>query len=242
MTSGAVQFVLVDPVGRRTGFDPASGNTLNEIPESDYQLEFFTDEEDPSAPSTPYTYSLSLGQPTSGTYGLTLFGDADADFIEHVNAYDGNGGYSDQEIQGHVSPTSVVKQTVVYSSSPGSQVVVNGAPTATPTKTIVPTATPTPTPMATASRTLTPAATKDAFYSDSHSEAHANAHSDSNPDAHRHPDSDPYPHPDANVYAHSDTHPDIDSYSHEHTDPYAHSDADSYADAHANSDGDTYAH
>lgn len=83
-----IEYFLTDPMGRRLGVDPATGQAFNEIPDADYSLENLTSDIDGEAGSThpsvdalvPHpvdgTYRLQVTGTDTGTYSLTLLGTA----------------------------------------------------------------------------------------------------------------------------------------------------------------------
>jgi len=69
--------LITDPLGRSVGFDPATNNTVNGIPDAFY--------------SGPYTepQEVCIPEPIDGTYSITLVGTATGNYtltIEYVNA------------------------------------------------------------------------------------------------------------------------------------------------------------
>jgi len=67
------ELLLVDPAGHRTGFDPASGEVLQDIPQSAYFRDRLANDTT-GEPATETTYSVGVFQPSQGTYRIHLSG------------------------------------------------------------------------------------------------------------------------------------------------------------------------
>jgi len=70
----AADLLVVDPLGRRTGYDPASSQTLEEIPQSVHFLDLMEDSDLTGARGQDTAHSVSIFQPVAGTYQLFLSG------------------------------------------------------------------------------------------------------------------------------------------------------------------------
>lgn len=78
--------LLTDPSGRRTGFDPAQGKIINEIPEASYTLSTAMD----SLALPDDLTAVSMQQPTNGTYQLQVIGTDSTYYLLRILAYDSN--------------------------------------------------------------------------------------------------------------------------------------------------------
>jgi len=87
---GPVQFILADPLGRRTGFDPISNTFFHDIPVSDYSTTVHEDEQTGSTLGPP-TQSLVMANQMDGQYTLDVIGTGSGDFIIYVSASDAAG-------------------------------------------------------------------------------------------------------------------------------------------------------
>lgn len=70
------ELLLTDSLGRRTGFNPAGGETLSEIPHATYANDSIDDADEDSGDAATSTdeKNLDLRPPQPGTYTLTVYG------------------------------------------------------------------------------------------------------------------------------------------------------------------------
>lgn len=67
------ELLLIDPIGRRTGFEPITARDVEEIPNSGYFRDSLSDA-DTGEPGTHTTHSLIVSRPANGVYKLIVTG------------------------------------------------------------------------------------------------------------------------------------------------------------------------
>jgi PKD repeat protein len=73
-SGNAADILVVDPLGRRTGYDPASGLVLQEIPQSVHFLDAIENSDLTGAPGTDTAHQVEIYQPLTGIYQILLSG------------------------------------------------------------------------------------------------------------------------------------------------------------------------
>ena len=111
-----VEMLLVSPDGRRTGFNPARGVVVEEIPGSSYVREAMWDASQESDP----TKSLSLDGLAAGTWSLTLYATGDGPFTFEAAGQGAAGGAFREVVTGTVRAGEVRRFTLHH--APGAQV------------------------------------------------------------------------------------------------------------------------
>jgi hypothetical protein len=160
-----LQFIVTDTQGNQTGFDSGTGEVLYNIPGATYDPEFYVDDEDSTAPSTPLLNVFRLALPPNGTYMVVLSATGDTDYRAVFRGFDADGAQSGTDRSGNLANGSSIAYQVQYSSTPGSLITVTQGPvpsataSATYTTTATGTTGATVTPMATATTTATMIAT-----------------------------------------------------------------------------------
>ena len=84
-----VRFIVIDPSGRRTGYDPASRADLQEIPSSRYG-EKFTGATDAGGGDRAREFVAAFGSPDrliDGAYTLRVYGDRAGPFWLSISVY-----------------------------------------------------------------------------------------------------------------------------------------------------------
>lgn len=81
-----VELLLIDPLGRRTGVDPGTNETLQEIPGSSYTAESIAD--DVSGAPGPQTKIIDVRNPPGGEYRLRVIGLRSRVYHLQVTAHD----------------------------------------------------------------------------------------------------------------------------------------------------------
>jgi PKD repeat protein len=75
LTSGnAANILVVDPLGRRSGYEPSSGRVLQEIPGSVHFMDTLEDSDLTGAPGTDTAHQVEIPQPMLGIYQIFLSG------------------------------------------------------------------------------------------------------------------------------------------------------------------------
>jgi hypothetical protein len=120
-----VELFVTDPDGRSTGYDPVSGQTVIQIPSSNYHVDFPSDDSDPeSGESEPPSKIFELLNPLSGTYRLQVVSTGMGPFIIEGTGYDDNGTPSVQTVRGSTVPGAIIEYQIEYSAEPGSQIKI----------------------------------------------------------------------------------------------------------------------
>jgi hypothetical protein len=121
-----VELLVVDPRGKRTGFDPSTQLNLNEIPGSSYGAESLGDDDDPtSGDTTPVVKDFELLTPAAGTYSLVVTGTGNGPYSIDVIAHDFAGKQTRSTINGLAVVGVQSSITLGYSPIPGSQLTIN---------------------------------------------------------------------------------------------------------------------
>lgn len=102
-TDAPVEFILTDPQGRRTGFDPISSTSFQEIPASAYSTSVYSDELNFSFVEPPVK-SLDMAAPMAGQYTLNVVGTGSGSFTLEVTAADAAGNWITQTYSGMTAP------------------------------------------------------------------------------------------------------------------------------------------
>jgi hypothetical protein len=120
-----IELVLTDPAGNKTGVDPTSGETFDQIAGASYATESIKDDADPdSGATTDISKVLDVSNPTDGIYILKVIGTGADAFHIDFDGYDLNGEPSVSTISGNAIPGLSSNYTVNYSSLAGSQISV----------------------------------------------------------------------------------------------------------------------
>ncbi len=73
-----IETLLIDPLGRKTGYDSVSGSMVNQIPHSGYEQDasigIDSEEDVPAAEQPPAESEFEVTQPMSGEYKIQLYG------------------------------------------------------------------------------------------------------------------------------------------------------------------------
>ncbi len=122
------EVLIADPLGRRTGLDPLTGQTFSEIPGSTYDTIGLDDESDPANPVPgPDTKDLDIQRAIDGEYSLTVTGTGTGTYDLEIHAFDANQSPSQNTfLSVPISPGVVHKYVFDYSKVPGSQISVGG--------------------------------------------------------------------------------------------------------------------
>jgi MYXO-CTERM domain-containing protein len=86
-----VELSVVDPAGRRAGFDPATGQTLLEIPGASYVTAGFADPTGVIPPDPDPAKVLVVSEPAVGTYRFRLVGTGDGPYTLNFKGFDDAG-------------------------------------------------------------------------------------------------------------------------------------------------------
>ncbi|MGA2245800.1 MAG: nidogen-like domain-containing protein [Verrucomicrobiota bacterium] len=114
----AAEMLVVDPLGRQTGYDPASGTVRNGIPQSAYFADCPQNNDVTGAPGKITAHFVQLYQPLPGNYQILLFGKSAGNYQLSLRSYlqDGTKGTS-PSVQGSNAPGTITPYQVNLSSS-----------------------------------------------------------------------------------------------------------------------------
>ncbi|MDO8613596.1 MAG: C39 family peptidase [Dehalococcoidia bacterium] len=119
-----IELLVTDPVGRRTGYDAATGLIINEIPGASYGLDQALVDQETGA-TLPGVLTLYLDLPSTGSYRLDIVAVAAGSYAVDINAYDETGQLSSRlDLEGVATPGPSQIYEVSYSSVTGSNVEV----------------------------------------------------------------------------------------------------------------------
>lgn len=123
------ELLITDTLGRRTGTDPLTGQTFNEIPDSSYELVSLDDETDPDnpVPADDVTKDLELVRPPDGEYTLRVTGTGTGTYDLENRSADAQGTPSQATFTNvPITPGAVHTYIIQHSKAPGSTVSVAG--------------------------------------------------------------------------------------------------------------------
>jgi hypothetical protein len=118
----AVELLIVDPAGRKIGFDPATGEYINEILDASYEVEIMGARDGSNGQIE--TLVFNTGAPLSGVYSIQLVGMSNGIFEIDFTGYDSAGGSSNAAITGTIVKDSAIDVSLVYSEIPGTGIYV----------------------------------------------------------------------------------------------------------------------
>jgi uncharacterized protein YvpB len=121
-----VELLITDPAGRKTGYDPTTGQYLYGIVDATYGVETIGAQD--GTGTSIETRVLEAGSPISGTYSIQLVGIGNGYYEVDFTAYDTGGNASHATINGVVDSTSNFTVTLGYSTDVGSQINVTQPP------------------------------------------------------------------------------------------------------------------
>lgn len=102
-TDAPVELILTDPQGRRTGFDPITNTSFQDIPASEYSTTIYSDELNFSFVQPPFK-ALDMANQMSGQYTLSVIGTGSSSFAVDVIASDAAGNWILQTYSGITAP------------------------------------------------------------------------------------------------------------------------------------------
>jgi hypothetical protein len=117
------ELLVTDPQGRRTGTDPQTTTTYNEIPKGYYDTEDYAGRGE-QAKTFPQAKQFTLSQPTDGNYTIQVFGIGSGNFTLDILTYDDQGNPTTNTLSGEIAAGKVITYQLTFSSAPGSQVKV----------------------------------------------------------------------------------------------------------------------
>lgn len=122
--SGSPADLLVtDPQGRRTGVDPRTGITYQEIPDAFYYVEALADDTGQGGSGHPYKI-FDMSAPPNGSYIIQVIGTGSGSYTLDILNYDELGNPASTAVSGQIEESNVDAYRMDYSSTPGAGVVV----------------------------------------------------------------------------------------------------------------------
>jgi hypothetical protein len=117
--------LIIDPRGRKTGYDPVSGVKYSEIPDSSYGTEGIGDAVT-GAPG-PEMKELEIRQPMDGQYELKVTGMQEGSYMLYIYAIEREGNPSVKEFdQIPISPGTIHTYILNYSKEIDSKIGIRG--------------------------------------------------------------------------------------------------------------------
>ena len=114
-----VELLVVDPAGKRTGFDPTTGNTIQEIASSVYFSDSLINAQTGEPPNET-GHQLQIDSPISGTYQVIVTGRQVGPYTIVIYPFSDDGGsQAPIKLQGTAGTGSSILQ-LQYNSTPGS--------------------------------------------------------------------------------------------------------------------------
>jgi hypothetical protein len=117
--SGVADILVVDPAGRRAGFDPVSGLVLMEIPDASYWTDRL-DDDISGAADTDSANFIEVLQPMAGTYRIVVSGSDTGSYILSENVVSQDGTLQPEiTVTGTVAPGNVQTAVAQLDTIPG---------------------------------------------------------------------------------------------------------------------------
>lgn len=113
-----IELVVIDPQGRKSGFDPTTNTVWDEIPGATYVVETISTE-DGSDQQLPESKILLIPSPVDGEYEILAFGTDIGDYTIYSVATDWEGDTSQTSFTGVAEVDSIDSQTLDYSQQTG---------------------------------------------------------------------------------------------------------------------------
>ncbi|MBK7782860.1 MAG: hypothetical protein IPJ58_19185 [Ardenticatenia bacterium] len=125
VSSNPVHLLIVDPIGRRTGYDFNTGLKVLDIPLSEYVLEeTYADTTGEYAPDSSMNgqNTLIVRKPLPGSYALEIYAQPDADYFVAIRGFDRDGSQAPAVLRG-TATMATTQVTFDYDSHPGSTIL-----------------------------------------------------------------------------------------------------------------------
>ena len=118
------ELLLIDEAGRRTGYDPATGTDLFEIPESGYSRDSLIDDVTGEPPAETGHF-LGVDRPAAGTYRLIVTGEKVGPYEVSVRAWSEDASPKPAlSIEGFATVGSTDTYELSFNPAPGQPVIV----------------------------------------------------------------------------------------------------------------------
>lgn len=109
-TSSPVELVLIDPQGRKSGYDPVTKTLFEDIPVSAYNTSQSCDEQGSGGCNPPFK-TLSMANQMDGQYTLDVIGTGTGDFAVEVSMSDAAGNWISHFYSGTTAPGRISQFT-----------------------------------------------------------------------------------------------------------------------------------
>ena len=109
-----VELLVTDQFNRRTGYDPTTQTTVNEIPGSIYTVEEPIIDQDTGLPLGGAQKVLYLPQAEAGSYVLTVIGIGNGPYTVDFQTIDLDGNFSNNSVHGLVSLGTIYNYSYDY--------------------------------------------------------------------------------------------------------------------------------
>jgi hypothetical protein len=106
-----MEYIVVDPLGRKSGYDPTTGKIWDEIPGAAYLYEGLAPE---NGGLPKFAKTLSIPDPVDGKYESILYGTGNGSYKFEISNMDWQSTVMEQSFSGNISTGQVVTYTVDY--------------------------------------------------------------------------------------------------------------------------------
>jgi hypothetical protein len=107
--------LVTAPDGKRTGFDPTTGQFVTQIPGSSYSDEGGVDSDNGTGTTTPQYRSLQISNPAAGAYKIQLTGTGNGSYRMEIISRDTSSIIAKQNIIGSITTGSTQQFNMQYS-------------------------------------------------------------------------------------------------------------------------------
>ncbi len=118
-----VELLVTSPVGLQTGFDPLTGQHLDQIPSSNYLVTPLANVSETDG-TAPEAREVDISLPAAGRYTVQAIGEGPGPFTIAFTGVDSKGMATVRRFSGTASPGATFVYYVRYSSTPGSKIAV----------------------------------------------------------------------------------------------------------------------
>lgn len=129
--TNAIQLMLVNPDGKKTGYDIKTSSVVIEIPHSSYMIGRRTNEDDDNGEVYRQWQDLYVRRPMDGKYVLYVIGTSSGNLALNIFCEDKYIGMSGKDITKPISKNEIFKIYVNYSSDPNKKTEITEDSTST---------------------------------------------------------------------------------------------------------------
>jgi len=108
-----IEFVVSDPLGRKSGYDPSTNTTWDEIPGAYYMYDGLGSIDGTSPPI--YMKTLNIPDPLDGDYTIIVYGTGTGNFTMEVSSMDWQGTSENHLFTGNTTEGETHTYTITYS-------------------------------------------------------------------------------------------------------------------------------